>query len=80
VQTSLPAKTSRTLFAAAWVAASIRACARLPRLIESRIAETGRSCWRGWRTARLRARLGECPELVGLSGHYHNLLRQWSKV
>jgi hypothetical protein len=49
-------------------------------LIESRIAETGRSCWRGWRTARLRARLGDCAELVGLTGHYHNLLRQWSEV
>jgi len=28
----------------------------------------------------LRARLGDCPELVGLTGHYHNLLRQWSEV
>ena len=27
---------------------------------------------------RLRARLGDCEELVGLTGHYHNLLRQWS--
>lgn len=29
---------------------------------------------------RLRARLGDCEELVGLTGHYHNLLRQWSEV
>ncbi|WP_348692649.1 Fe2+-dependent dioxygenase [Duganella fentianensis] len=28
----------------------------------------------------LRARLGDCTELVGLTGHYHNLLRQWSEV
>ena len=28
----------------------------------------------------LRARLGDCPELVGLTGHYHNLLRQWSEA
>lgn len=26
----------------------------------------------------LRARLGDCDELVGLTAHYHNLLRQWS--
>jgi len=29
---------------------------------------------------RLRARLGDCAEVVGLTGHYHNLLRQWSEV
>lgn len=28
----------------------------------------------------LRARLGDCTELVSLTGHYHNLLRQWSEV
>jgi len=28
----------------------------------------------------LRARIGDCPELVRLTGHYHNLLRQWSEV
>ncbi|NRR34375.1 Fe2+-dependent dioxygenase [Oxalobacteraceae bacterium] len=28
----------------------------------------------------LRARVGDCPELVGLTGHYHNLLRQWSEL
>jgi PKHD-type hydroxylase len=28
----------------------------------------------------LRARLGDCEELVSLTGHYHNLLRQWSEV
>jgi PKHD-type hydroxylase len=28
----------------------------------------------------LRARIGDCDELVGLTGHYHNLLRQWSEV
>jgi PKHD-type hydroxylase len=26
----------------------------------------------------LRAKYGEGPELVGLTGHYHNLLRQWA--
>ena len=29
---------------------------------------------------RLRARLGDCEETVSLTGHYHNLLRQWSVV
>jgi PKHD-type hydroxylase len=29
---------------------------------------------------RLRARLGDCQETVSLTGHYHNLLRQWSVV
>ena len=28
----------------------------------------------------LRARLGDCDEVLGLTGHYHNLLRQWSEV
>ena len=28
----------------------------------------------------LRARVGDCEELVSLTGHYHNLLRQWSEV
>jgi PKHD-type hydroxylase len=28
----------------------------------------------------LRARVGDSPEMVGLTGHYHNLLRQWSEV
>ena len=30
--------------------------------------------------ARLRARAGDCPELVSLTGHYHNLLRMWAEV
>ncbi len=29
---------------------------------------------------KLRAQLGECPETVGLTGHYHNLLRLWADV
>ena len=29
---------------------------------------------------KLRAQLGETAELVGLTGHYHNLLRQWAEV
>lgn len=29
---------------------------------------------------KLRARLGDCEEVLGLTGHYHNLLRQWSDV
>jgi PKHD-type hydroxylase len=28
----------------------------------------------------LRARLGDCEETIGLTGHYHNLLRQWSEA
>jgi PKHD-type hydroxylase len=28
----------------------------------------------------LRARLGEAPECVALTGHYHNLLRMWAQV
>ena len=28
----------------------------------------------------LRQQLGDCPEVLGLTGHYHNLLRQWSDV
>lgn len=28
----------------------------------------------------LRERVGDGPEIVGLTGHYHNLLRQWSDV
>lgn len=28
----------------------------------------------------LRARVGDSAEMVGLTGHYHNLLRQWSEV
>jgi len=29
---------------------------------------------------KLRARLGDSEELIGLTGHYHNLLRQWAIV
>jgi len=29
---------------------------------------------------KLRARVGDCEEVVALTGHYHNLLRQWSRV
>lgn len=28
----------------------------------------------------LRARVGDCDEVVGLTGHYHNLLRQWAQM
>jgi PKHD-type hydroxylase len=28
----------------------------------------------------LRGRLGEAPECVALTGHYHNLLRQWAEL
>jgi PKHD-type hydroxylase len=28
----------------------------------------------------LRAKHGDGPELVGLAGHYHNLLRQWTET
>lgn len=28
----------------------------------------------------LRRKLGDCQELVALTGHYHNLLRQWANV
>ena len=29
---------------------------------------------------KLRARLGDCAEVLSLTGHYHNLLRQWAEV
>ncbi|HTH44416.1 MAG TPA: Fe2+-dependent dioxygenase [Oxalicibacterium sp.] len=29
---------------------------------------------------KLRARVGDTEEVVGLTGHYHNLLRQWASV
>lgn len=29
---------------------------------------------------RLRLQIGDTPELVGLTGHYHNLLRQWAQL
>jgi PKHD-type hydroxylase len=29
---------------------------------------------------KLRAQLGHTPEVVALTGHYHNLLRQWSEA
>lgn len=29
---------------------------------------------------RLRTRVGDCEELVGLTAHYHNLLRQWAET
>lgn len=28
----------------------------------------------------LRQRIGDTPELTGLTGHYHNLLRQWAQL
>lgn len=29
---------------------------------------------------KLREKLGDCEEVVSLTGHYHNLLRQWAEV
>ena len=29
---------------------------------------------------KLRTRLGDCEEVVSLTGHYHNLLRQWAEL
>ena len=29
---------------------------------------------------KLREKLGDCPEVLSLTGHYHNLLRQWAEV
>ncbi len=29
---------------------------------------------------KLRLKVGECEEVLSLSGHYHNLLRQWAEV
>jgi PKHD-type hydroxylase len=29
---------------------------------------------------KLRNRLGDCEEVIGLTGHYHNLLRQWAEL
>lgn len=28
----------------------------------------------------LRTKVGDCEEVVGLTGHYHNLLRQWAQL
>lgn len=28
----------------------------------------------------LRQKIGDCDEVLGLTGHYHNLLRQWAQV
>ncbi len=28
----------------------------------------------------LRTKVGDCDEIVGLTGHYHNLLRQWAQL
>jgi len=28
---------------------------------------------------RLRAQLGDTPEVLSLTNHYHNLLRQWAE-
>jgi PKHD-type hydroxylase len=30
--------------------------------------------------SRLRARVGDCEEVVSLTGHYHNLLRRWAET
>ena len=30
--------------------------------------------------SRLRASLGDTSEVLGLTGHYHNLLRQWADL
>jgi PKHD-type hydroxylase len=32
------------------------------------------------RIQKLRARLGEVEEVVGLTSHYHNLLRMWAEA
>lgn len=29
---------------------------------------------------RLRGRIGDCDEIVALTSHYHNLLRQWAEI
>jgi len=29
---------------------------------------------------KLRAQLGDTPEVLGLTAHYHNLMRQWAEV
>lgn len=29
---------------------------------------------------KLREKVGDCEEVVGLTGHYHNLLRQWAQL
>ena len=29
---------------------------------------------------KLRSRVGDCEETIGLTGLYHNLIRQWSQV
>ncbi|PUA19836.1 Fe2+-dependent dioxygenase [Glaciimonas sp. PCH181] len=29
---------------------------------------------------KLRARVGDCEEVIGLTGHYHNLIRMWAQI
>ncbi len=29
---------------------------------------------------QLRQKLGDCEETVGLTSHYHNLIRQWAEL
>ncbi|RJG11419.1 Fe2+-dependent dioxygenase [Massilia cavernae] len=52
-----------------WVQSMVRADARRSMLLE--LDQNIQS---------LRARLGDCAELVGLTSHYHNLLRQWAET
>jgi PKHD-type hydroxylase len=52
-----------------WVQSMVRDDARRAMLLE--LDQT---------IARLRALTGDCPELVSLTGHYHNLLRMWAEV
>ncbi|NHZ40922.1 Fe2+-dependent dioxygenase [Massilia aquatica] len=52
-----------------WVQSMVRDDARRAMLLE--LDQT---------IVRLRAQLGDSEETVGLTGHYHNLLRMWSEI
>jgi PKHD-type hydroxylase len=65
----LPVTRGARVCAFFWVQSMVRDDARRAQLYE--LDQTIRS---------LRARLGEAPECVALTGHYHNLLRMWAEV
>lgn len=52
-----------------WVQSMVRSDAQRTQLFELDIT-----------IQKLRARLGDCEEVLALTGHYHNLLRQWAET
>jgi PKHD-type hydroxylase len=65
----LPVTRGARVCAFFWVQSMVREDARRAQLYELDQTIQG-----------LRARLGEAPECVALTGHYHNLLRMWAEV